>query len=72
MPRYSFMFRREVITHDFVERTIEAATLEAAQELADGMAGEFDRICPDDVAKGDDVQIERWEAAPADAVQEEI
>lgn len=73
MPKFEITFEREVVQRDRCTRIIEADTLEAAQEIGDGMASEFDHDCPDDAGNQGSVECQSWEArmvrtAPEDAV----
>ena len=64
MATFKFTFERTVTTTDTCEREIEADSLEAAQEIADAMASEFNQSCPDDVEAGDYFECDAWEASP--------
>lgn len=60
MPRYQVCFQREVTVTETVERIIEAETEEAAMELAEGLAEEYNRDCPDDTVDVADSECHNW------------
>lgn len=60
MPKFEIAFEREVTAHDQFTRVIEADTEEAAQEIADAAAPDFNNNCPDDAAPTDYLNLGDW------------
>ena len=52
MTTFTFKFSREVISREYYETSVEAKTLEEAEDLADDLASEFNTSCPDDIEGG--------------------
>lgn len=75
--KFDITFERVVVQTDRFTRTIEAASIEEAQEIADRATSAFDSECPDDAAPfgGDDCQsweVHDIEAAADDAEVDEL
>lgn len=60
MPKYKVRFIRDVIEHDHFERDIVAASVVEAEQIAESMAEEADRSCPDDATSAGDSFCEGW------------
>lgn len=64
--KFDFIISREVIISEYVTRTIEADSPEAAQAIADGIASDYNMNAPDDAKESDAAEYESWEASPAE------
>jgi hypothetical protein len=58
--KFRIEFERETVITERVTRVIEADNQEHADELADGMASEFDNSCPDDASSIGGADCQSW------------
>jgi hypothetical protein len=73
MPAFEVKFERVVKTYETCHRVIEAATAERAQEIANGIAEDFDRECPDDAEEVQGAgEFEDWIAEIGDETAEPV